>query len=81
MFSTIVYWGSKDTLWLCFGDIIVENIKRNVKVKYIYCEKCGTLVEQVNNKIKYCKKCAREAWNEYNKYKQKEYYQKNRNSV
>lgn len=27
--------------------------------KYIYCEKCGTLVEQVNNKIKYCKKCAK----------------------
>lgn len=71
----------KDTLWICFGDVIVNNIKRNVKIKYIYCEKCGTLVEQVNNKIKYCKKCAREAWNEYNKCKQKEYYQKNRISV
>ena len=47
----------KDTLWLCFGDIIVENLKRNIKEKYIYCEKCGTLVEYYNNK-KYCKDCS-----------------------
>ena len=50
----------KDTLWLCFGDIIVENLKNNIKEKYIYCEKCGTLVAQNNNKTKYCSKCARE---------------------
>lgn len=47
----------KDTLWLCFGDIIVENLKNNIKEKYIYCEKCGTLVEYYNNK-KYCKDCS-----------------------
>lgn len=63
----------KDTLWLCFGDIIVENIKRNVKVKYIYCEKCGTLVENYGNK-KYCKKCAIEKQRELDRLYQKKKY-------
>lgn len=68
----------KDTLWLCFGDIIVENIKRNVKVKYIYCEKCGTLVEQKNNRHMYCDKCWKERERELRTEINKKYYQKNK---
>ena len=51
---------NKITLWECFGDIIIDNIKANIKEKYIYCEQCEVLVEKTSNKTKYCKKCARE---------------------
>jgi hypothetical protein len=57
----------KTTLWECFGDIIVENLKNNVKSKNTYCEVCGVLIEQTNNKKKYCDKCAKEIKNEQNK--------------
>lgn len=60
----------KTTLWECFGDIIVENLKNNVKDGYILCEKCGDRVKVTNNKIKYCEKCAKEILQEQkNKWK------------
>jgi len=63
----------KDTLWLAFGDIIIENLKRNVKDKYIYCENCGVLTKQSkNNKTQYCKKC----WIQYRKKYQRELMRK-----
>jgi hypothetical protein len=65
----------KDTLWLCFGDILVENLKNNVETKYIYCEQCGTLVVQKNNRHKYCHSC----WKEINREQVKQRVQKYRN--
>lgn len=53
----------KDTLWMAFGDIIVENIKSNVKEKYKYCEQCGCLFLPKNNKHKYCSICAKKVKN------------------
>lgn len=51
----------KTTLWECFGNVIYENIQRNVKVKYKYCEVCGDLIEESSNYCnKYCKICAKE---------------------
>jgi hypothetical protein len=47
----------KTTLWSCFGDILVENLKRNVATKQKYCEVCGDLIKQVTNNQEYCKKC------------------------
>lgn len=47
----------KTTLWECFGDIIIENLKENIKINQIYCEKCGDLVEQTSNNKKYCEEC------------------------
>lgn len=48
----------KTTLWSSFGDIIIKNLKNNITTGQIYCESCGDLIEQTNNKIKNCKYCA-----------------------
>lgn len=52
----------KITLWECFGDIIVENIKNNTtkgfKYDAIECKECGILIERVNGRLKYCHECA-----------------------
>jgi len=63
----------KETLWHCFGDVIVQNLKSKIENgKYIYCEKCGRLTEKKNNKHKYCKECAKELEREkYKKYNKK----------
>ncbi|HHX70793.1 MAG TPA: hypothetical protein GX708_22425, partial [Gallicola sp.] len=75
----------KTTLWSSFGDIIVENIKKNIDLKinegYIQCTECNKLIKPTNNKNKYCKECAREVWKKYNAQKQREYYYKNKDSV
>ena len=73
----------KITLWECFGDIILDNIKTNLtkdfKKEAIECENCGKLIEKTSGKIKYCEECSkeilqrqknkwkREKWNNYNK--------------
>lgn len=64
----------KTTLWNSFGDILVNNIQNNVTERYTYCEKCGELIEQINNKIKFCKKCAKEILQEQkNKWKREKW--------
>lgn len=54
----------KITLWECFGDVIVENVKKNMAKDFKYdaieCEECGLLIEKTNNKVVYCKECANE---------------------
>ena len=54
---------NKTTLWECFGDVLVKNLKYNVSLSYMYCEKCGNLTKRNNDKShsqKYCKKCSLE---------------------
>jgi len=63
----------KTTLWECFGDIIVTNLRRNVEKNKIYCEVCGDLIEQSNNKSKYCFNCAKKIKLEQNKLWKREY--------
>lgn len=48
---------NKDTLWRLFGDVIYENIKRNLNGTKI-CEECKERFEYNNNKMKYCEKCS-----------------------
>ncbi|GED25191.1 hypothetical protein BAG01nite_12930 [Brevibacillus agri] len=54
----------KTTLWSSFGDILVENLKRNLQRKYgeknIQCDGCGERIEAVSNRKKYCNVCWRE---------------------
>ena len=50
----------KTTLWECFGDVIVDNLRMNIDTKYVYCDICGDLISPTNNKMKYCQQCARE---------------------
>lgn len=51
----------KTTLWECFGDIIVENLKNNIKLNNTYCIKCGDLIQQTSNRKKYCDECWKES--------------------
>lgn len=64
----------KTTLWACFGDVLIENLKRNIAVQTIYCERCGDVIEKTNNRKKYCDDCRkereREVWRK-NKRKQR----------
>lgn len=62
----------KTTLWECFGDVIVENLKYNVAMNQTYCEVCGDLIEQSANNKKYCSDCAREVWEEQNRINNRE---------
>lgn len=48
----------KTTLWSCFGDIIVDNIKRNLKNKTVQCQRCGTRMEYKGRNSKYCDSCS-----------------------
>lgn len=59
----------KMTLWNCFGDIVVRNLKNNIKNGYGFCSECGKIIRRksVNSKIKYCDECAKKIKNEQNK--------------
>lgn len=54
----------KTTLWECFGDIIIENLNKNIKSSLeegiILCEVCGKRIEDLMNNRKYCIECAKE---------------------
>lgn len=56
----------KTTLWDSFGDVLVLNIRENLKDTK-QCESCGTRIEVVNNSVKYCDNCAKKIKNEQNK--------------
>jgi len=68
----------KTTLWSCFGDVIVRNIKTNIAFakNIIVCEACGKRVEGKSNRQTMCSSCASILRKEYNAIKQKEYRKK-----
>lgn len=60
----------KSTLWECFGDIVLENIKHNLKT-FKGCCICGKAFKPTSNKAKYCQSCGkkkeRDKYKKYNK--------------
>lgn len=64
----------KVTLWECFGDVIVENLKRNLEKKYgkdiVYCESCRDRMKDVASNKKYCDKCLKNHRRNYKREKQ-----------
>lgn len=66
----------KTTLWECFGDVIVENIRDNVKENTILCEVCGKRVDKNSESQKYCDDCFEIHRREYKTKKQQEYRKK-----
>jgi hypothetical protein len=63
----------KTTLWSSFGDVIVDNLKKNIDLNLsntIQCDMCGDRIEAVNNQKKYCEPC----WKE----REKELWRKNK---
>jgi hypothetical protein len=63
----------KTTLWECFGDVIVENLKNNINNKYKYCISCGELIEINSNRQVYCDECAKEIKKEQDRIADKKY--------
>lgn len=55
---------NKDLLWMCYGDIILNNIKNNIDTnfKIIECSSCGNIVyvSLKNNRTHMCEKCYKE---------------------
>lgn len=51
----------KTTLWSSFGDVIVENLKRNLLKKYgetvLRCVDCKEIIKNTSNRKKYCNSC------------------------
>lgn len=58
---------NKTTLWECFGDVLVKNLKYNVSLSYMYCEKCGCLMKKTINNKKYCNTCQKEKQREWDR--------------
>jgi hypothetical protein len=51
----------KETLWISFGDIIIENLKNNLKEDlengYILCSDCGKRIPKNSNSQNMCEEC------------------------
>jgi len=51
----------KTTLWVCFGDVILQNIRRNIENSlddgYILCADCGVRTEHVRQRQTLCTPC------------------------
>ncbi|UUV25874.1 MULTISPECIES: hypothetical protein [Lysinibacillus] len=67
---------NKSTLWDCYGDILVSNIRQNLKGTK-QCESCGIRIEAVNNRVKFCAECA----TNINREKTRERMRKSRGNV
>lgn len=48
---------SKEVLWFCYGDIVLENLKRNIGNKTYMCELCGERFKKNVHNQKKCKEC------------------------
>lgn len=71
----------KATLWECFGDIIVKNLKNNITQPldegWIQCEVCGKRIKVESNRQKYCDGCLKNKQLEWDReYQKKKYYAK-----
>lgn len=64
---------NKTTLWNSFGDIIVNNIRENLKGTK-QCESCGKRIQVKTNRSKYCDRCWEEREKEIRKEINKKYY-------
>lgn len=49
---------AKLVLWACFGDIILENLKKNINPRESYCKKCGKRFIPEARAQKYCHLCS-----------------------
>lgn len=48
----------KSTLWECFGELILENLKINLR-NFKACGNCGKMFSPSSNKSKYCNNCSK----------------------
>jgi len=48
----------KESLWFCYGDVIVENLKKNIGDKMDVCLRCGKRYKKKVAVQKYCEECS-----------------------
>lgn len=48
---------AKLVLWTCFGDVILENLKKHINPRESYCKKCGKRFIPKSTAHKYCDSC------------------------
>lgn len=48
---------AKAVLWMCFGDVLFENLKRRVNPRETYCRKCGERFIPRSGAHIYCDRC------------------------
>lgn len=73
---------NKRTLWDVFGDIILDNIKNNIDLNTVMCERCGERIIKPtgNSSIKYCEKCSKEIELEKTRKRFKKWYDKKKSN-
>lgn len=75
----------KDMLWLCYGEYIIENIRKNIKSKYkdVQCVDCGEWFEVSINDKKTCRceECNKEYKRNQNRIRAKRYREKQSNAI
>ncbi|PRR94597.1 hypothetical protein [Bacillus atrophaeus] len=64
----------KSTLWECFGDTILDNLRGNLK-NTIKCSSCFKIIKASSNRKKYCTSC----FNKREKERQREKWHQNKN--
>lgn len=70
----------KATLWECFGDTILNNLKRNLKT-FKGCVKCGQMYKPTSNNSSYCSKCSVIIEKENKRKRQKSYSSRTKMTV
>ncbi len=48
----------KNVFWMCFGDMVYENLQRNIPAGSIQCKKCGERFIPVTPQQRVCSKCS-----------------------
>jgi hypothetical protein len=71
---------NKETLWKTFGDILLNNLKRNLKGTK-QCECCGGRIELIGKNSKYCSECFMEKEKERQRIKWHKYKNKYRSAT
>ena len=69
----------KNIFWMCFGDVVAENIKRNIGLKTGICVKCGARFYRESNRQLRCKSCAAKAKRESDRLAKRRQRQKSQN--
>ncbi|MBL4951001.1 hypothetical protein JK635_01945 [Neobacillus sp. YIM B02564] len=70
----------KETLWWVYGDILLSNLRENLK-ETKQCECCGIRIKIINNQSKYCENCFNRRRKEYKRKKEKMYRMKKRGQL
>lgn len=50
----------KSMFWGCFGDVVLENIRKNIDTNTILCSRCGKRIKPMSHRQEMCDECAAE---------------------